>query len=345
MATAHHRERVGAGEVGRARQLGHRLLAGVDEVGVFLARLRVGSHAEHAVLGVQHDGHAGRHVVRGQGRHPDAEVHVVAVAHLLRRPADDALPLRVRVDTRLAAKRALLDPLLVVLPLEEPLDEDARRGDSVGIDPPGGDELLHLGDGRARGHRHHRREVPRRAAEEQVSHRVALPGLDERVVRGEGGLHHVGTPAEPAHLLALRDDRAVAGGGEEGGHPRAAGPDPLRERTLRVQLHLDLAGEEHLLEDLVLADVGRHHLLHLPVLQQERDAEVVGAGVVAHDGQVLRSLLAQRGDEVLGDPAQAETGDHDGRAVGDVAHRLRRIPDHLVHGNTLRGPLEAPTAR
>src|SRR5437773_2743518 len=46
VAAAHHGEGVRAREVRGAGQLGHRLLARVDEVGVFLAGLRVGAHAE-----------------------------------------------------------------------------------------------------------------------------------------------------------------------------------------------------------------------------------------------------------------------------------------------------------
>ena len=34
---AHHRERIGAAEVRRARQFGDRLLAGVDQIGIDLA--------------------------------------------------------------------------------------------------------------------------------------------------------------------------------------------------------------------------------------------------------------------------------------------------------------------
>ena len=140
---------------------------------------------------------------------------------------------------------------------------------AVGVDGAGGHDLLDLGDRGARGHAHHRREVARRAAEQQVAERVALPGLDEGVVGGERALQHVGTAVEPAHLLALGDRRAVAGGREEGGDPGAARAHALGEGALRDQLDLDLAGQEHLLEHLVLAHVGRDHLAHLAVLQQE----------------------------------------------------------------------------
>ena len=62
-----------------AGNTGHRLLAGVDEIGIDLGVGRERSHAEESVLGLQPDGHAFRDVVGDEGRHADAEVHVVAV--------------------------------------------------------------------------------------------------------------------------------------------------------------------------------------------------------------------------------------------------------------------------
>jgi hypothetical protein len=85
-----------------------------------------------------------------------------------------------------------------------------------------------------------------------VAEGVALPGLHERVVGAEALLHHVGPAVEPAYLLALGHQRAVGGRGEERGHPGPARPHPLGHRALRVELDLDLSGQGHLLEDLVL---------------------------------------------------------------------------------------------
>src|SRR3954469_18058599 len=73
-AEAHRRvEEAGAG------QDRHRLLAGVDQVGVLLALVRVGPDAENAVLAVEGEVHTLRHEVRHQGRHADPEVDVLAV--------------------------------------------------------------------------------------------------------------------------------------------------------------------------------------------------------------------------------------------------------------------------
>src|SRR3712207_5602247 len=53
-------------------------------VGVLLALEGVGAHAEDAVLRVQHDVHVVGDEVGHQGRHPDAEVDVLAVLELQR---------------------------------------------------------------------------------------------------------------------------------------------------------------------------------------------------------------------------------------------------------------------
>src|SRR3954471_821329 len=83
MAAAHHGEGIGGGEIAGRRQFADGLLAGVDQVGVFLALVRERPHAEHAVLALQHNIHSVRNVVRHQRRNPDAEIDVIAVAQFL----------------------------------------------------------------------------------------------------------------------------------------------------------------------------------------------------------------------------------------------------------------------
>ena len=84
-----------------------------------------------------------------------------------------------------------------------------------------------------------------------------------------------------ARLLALGDLRAEAGRREERLDAGAAGAQPLGERALRAELDLELAGEELLLEDLVLADVARDHLLDLALREQDAEALLGRAAVVA----------------------------------------------------------------
>src|SRR4051812_12687640 len=85
MAAAHHAERIGGGEIAGRRQFAHGLLAGVDEVGVFLALIGERPHAEHAVLALQVHVDAVGDIVRDQRRNADAEIDVIAVAQFLGR--------------------------------------------------------------------------------------------------------------------------------------------------------------------------------------------------------------------------------------------------------------------
>ena len=140
---------------------------------------------------------------------------------------------------------------------------DARRDDVVGIDLARLDQVLDLGDRDLAGGRHHRIEVARGLAVDEVALGVALPGVHDREVGDEAALHDVVLAVELALLLALGDHGADAGLGEEGRDAGAAGADALGQRALRVELDLELAGEKLLREHLVLADVGRDHLLDL----------------------------------------------------------------------------------
>src|SRR5690606_11769822 len=66
-----------------------RLLAGVDQVIVFLALGGRRTHAQHAVLGVQDDFAAGRQVVGHQRGQADAQVDVGALGDVLRDAGGD----------------------------------------------------------------------------------------------------------------------------------------------------------------------------------------------------------------------------------------------------------------
>ena len=119
-------------------------------------------------------------------------------------------------------------------------------------------------------------------------------------------LQDVALAVELALLLALGHQRADAGLGVEGRDAGAAGADALGQRALRREFELQLAGQILLLEELVLADIGRDHLPDLAGLEQNAEAEAVDAGIVGDDGQILCAALAHRLDQDLGNAAQAE---------------------------------------
>ena len=276
-----------------------------------------------------------RHVVRHQRRHPDAEVDVVAVPQLPRHPPHDPLALvhgRPPVPPRCAgasdrsglADRPPLDPLLVARALEDVLHEDARRDDRVGVERARLDELLDLGD-RDRGRRrHHRVEVARGAAVDEVAEAVAPERLHEREVGLQRRLEHVVAPVDDARLLALGDDGAVAGRREEaadarrrprGCARRTCPAGPARVRARRSGTGARTPGSRRRRSRSSCAPAATCSRMPIP--------NVVDAGVVADDGQVARAAGAQRRDQVLRDPAQPEAAHHDGRAVGNEGHGRR----------------------
>ena len=134
-------------------------------------------------------------------------------------------------------------------------------------------------------------------------------------VGADAALEDVGLAVELLMLLALRDLRPDAGLGVEAGNPRAACAHPLGERALRRELDLDLVREELPLELLVLADIGRDHLPHLPGAKQLAEPFIVDAGIVRGDGEVLDAARDDRIDQPLGNSAQPEAAGGDRHSV------------------------------
>ncbi len=194
----------------------------------------------------------------------------------------------------------------------------------VGIDLARLHQVLDLGDRDLAGGRHHRIEVARGLAIDEVAFGIALPGVHDRQVGDDAALHDVALAVELALFLALRDQGAGAGLGEEGRDAGAAGADALGQRALRVEFDLQLVREILLRERLVLADIGRDHLLDLPGVEQQAEADAVDARIVGHDGQVLHAGIADRQDQRFGDAAQPEAPGHDQHAVLQQAGERRR---------------------
>ena len=163
---------------------------------------------------------------------------------------------------------------------------------------------------RLRGGRHHRIEIARRLAEDEIALGVAFPGVYDGDIGEEAALHDICRAVEFARLLAFGDDGADAGPRKEGGDAGAAGADALGQRALRIEFELKLAGKIKLLEQLVLADIGRDHLLDLARFEQKPEPGAIDAGVVRNDGEALGAGIAQRMDQRRRNAAKAETAAH-----------------------------------
>src|SRR5690242_7978275 len=118
------------------------------------------------------------------------------------------------------------------------LDEDARRVDRIGIERSDRHQLFHFRNRDLAGRRHHRIEVPRRLAEDEIAFRVAFPRFDNGEIGLQSALEDVGLAVELLVLLAFGDQRADAGLGVEAGNSRAAGTDALGQRALRIEFEL-----------------------------------------------------------------------------------------------------------
>ena len=192
-------------------------------------------------------------------------------------------------------------------------------------------QVLDLRDGDLGRRCHHGIEIARRLAKHQVAPLVALPGLYKGEVRVEGALQNVPAAVELACFLAFGDRRAEAGRRVERRDAGAGGADALGQRSLRIQLQLHGAGEHHLLESLVFADVATDVLPHLAVADQHTQAEIVHSDVVRDGGEVLDARASDGGDQVLRYAAQPEAAEHDHGAVVDVADGLLSIRYDLIH--------------
>ena len=256
-----------------AGQQRHRLLAGVDQVGVFLARRRRRAHAEEAVLAVQEDLAVLRQMVGDQRRQADAEVDVRAFGDVAR----DARGHLVAAERFIAGPHAAAcgcGPRVATLDRDDALHEDARRDDGFGIELAERHDLVHLRDRAFRRRRHDRAEVARGLAVDEVAPAVAALGLDQREVGVDRVLEHVAAAVDRARLLALGERRAVAGRREERADAGAGGADALGEVALRHQLELDLAGAVERVEHVRvgLARERADDLAHAPRLEQRGQA-------------------------------------------------------------------------
>ena len=259
--------------------------------GILLALVGERAEAEHAVLALQLHAHAGRDVVRHQRRDADAEIDVEAVAqllggafgHLIAGPGHQTSSLSAggRGFARLRTVRCSMRFSALGTCMMRWTNTPGVMMWSPSISP-GSTRCSTSATVTLAGGRHHRIEVARGLAVDEVAFGIALPGVHDREVGDEAGLHDVALAVELALFLALGDVGADAGLGEEGRDAGAAGADALGQRALRVELDLELAGEKLLREQLVLADIGRDHLLDLARLEQQAEAGAVDAGIVGH---------------------------------------------------------------
>jgi len=100
---------------------------------------------------------------------------------------------------------------------------------------------------------------------------------------------------------------------------------------LRIQFHLNLGGEDELLEEFVLPHVAGDHFFDLVILEEKADAEIVDARVIADDGEIFRAFSSDGSDQVFRDAAESEAAHEDGCAVGELLDGSVGGSDAFVH--------------
>ena len=219
--------------------LGHGLLAGVDEVRVHLLLARVGADAQHAVLRLQHHLHARP----GRSWRPGSACRCRGSRRSRRaapRPTRCAICSRVRAMVTLRSAGATVRRSMGFCVVRRPARRAARRWTGRGsrrgrARRPARSPRPRRSSTRRRA-AHHRVEVARRLAEDEVAPGVGLPGLDQGEVAADAAAR-AGTSRPSSSRISLPSATSVpdAGGGVEAADAGAAGADALGQRALRAR--------------------------------------------------------------------------------------------------------------
>src|SRR6187455_2440998 len=107
------------------------------------------------------------------------------------------------------------------------------------------DEFLDFRNSDSCGCCHHGIKVPSGFSVNQIAPLVTLPRLYKGKISRQSVLEYVRAPIEFPRLLALRNDRAVAGGCEEPANSCTSRADAFSKGALRNQLNLNFASKHH----------------------------------------------------------------------------------------------------
>ena len=198
--------------------------------------------------------------------------------------------------------------------VDEAMDEDAGGVDFVGVEVAGLDDDLGFGDGDLAAGGGEGVEVARGTAVDEVAEGVGLPGFDEGDVDVDAALEDVGVAVEVFVLLAFGDESADAGAGVEAGDAGTTGSHAFGEGALRGEFDFELSGEILPFELGVFTDITGDHFFDLMGFEEEANSPLpfspdIGAGVVAGDGEVAYTGVAEGEDEGFGDAAETEAAD------------------------------------
>src|SRR5215469_3718917 len=193
-------------------------------------------------------------------------------------------------------------------------------------------DVLRLYDGELARRRDDRIEVPPGVAIDAIAPAVGAPGFDWRHIPDDRLLQDAFPPVDDSRLLALGEQSAAAGRCEESRDAGAASADALGERPLRHDRQFDLTARVDLLEQhrAAAARETADDLAYPAFADQAGDAFPAAPCGVVHNGKVFGALLDQPLDQRARLADLCESGNDDGRAVLDAAHRLGDGTDEFV---------------
>src|SRR5882724_10571027 len=232
---------------------------------------------------------------------------------------------------------AALDALFILGALEDGVYVDAGGVDLVGFELADFHKLFNFGDDVIGGGGHHGIEVARSLAIDEIAPAVAFPGFDESEIAAQAAFKDIHPAIELSSLFAFGNHRAVASRCVEAGDPGTACAQPLRKRTLRIELELQFAAGHQLLEQFVFTNIRGNHLFDLAVLQQHADTEAIDPGIVTRNRKILRAFAVHCRYQVLGNAAQAKAAHKDGGTVFEIGDGYVGGCDALVHWLALDG--------
>src|SRR6185369_3532010 len=220
--------------------------------------------------------------------------------------------------------------------LEDALYIERRSVYAIGLESADLNQVLDFCNCYARRGCHYGIEVSRGLSINEVAPGIALPRSDESKVRGQCFFEHVHTAVEFACFFALSDESAVARRCVISWNAGACSAHSLGERALRNKFDFELSGKRQLFEQLVLTDIGRNDLTNLMGIQEESGALPIDTRIVADDGEVLCSLVAESSDEVFRNSAEPKSTQHNGGAVLNVGDGFMSIANDLVQSDPPR---------
>ena len=195
-------------EVGSAGGQGHRLFAGVDQVGVLFTRRWSGSHTEHPVLTMQENIAIARQMIGHQRRQSNAEIHIRALRYVARYAGGDLVTAAAVHRIYLACggaqsgHRRALDAR-DKLRRHHTLDVNTGSHYRLRVERSQLDHFAHLRDGALGRGSHDRPKVARRLAVNEVALAITAVSFDQGEIGVDGIFQHVLAAADRSRLFAF----------------------------------------------------------------------------------------------------------------------------------------------